>query len=210
MTNLAQALRAEPSLAGRIRRVIAMVGAIDVPGNAPEAPAAETNAWIDPTAMRSVLRSYVPFTLVLLDATNQVPVTPYLGDALRRHSHATRAATAAWELVRATRMADGGSYFWDPLAAGLFRDPTLATTSTRRIDASASGRTAARAAGVPVAVATRSHACDSSGPAPGSARWRALLDPGSSILGGRSRGPAAPAGTPAAPPGERNACSSRP
>ena len=155
MTDLAEALRAEPSLARRIPRVVAMAGAVDVPGNAPGAPAAETNAWIDPVAMRTVLRSGVALGLVPLDATNQAPVTPYVGDALRRYHYATPAATAVWELVNGTRMADGGSYFWDPLAAVLAVDPTVATATARRIDVAASGRTAPGAHGARVMLESR-------------------------------------------------------
>jgi inosine-uridine nucleoside N-ribohydrolase len=33
-------------------------------------------AWLDPAAAYAVLRSGVPLTLVPLDATDQVPVTP--------------------------------------------------------------------------------------------------------------------------------------
>jgi pyrimidine-specific ribonucleoside hydrolase len=155
MTNLAQALRTEPSLAQRVSKVVAMAGAVDVPGNSPGDPAAETNAWVDPSAMRTVLRSGVPLTLVPLDATNQVPVTPYVGEALRRYHHRTPAATAVWELVDETRMADGGSYFWDPLAAELLVDRSVAAMQTRRIDVEPNGRTTVSAGGARVTLATR-------------------------------------------------------
>jgi len=125
MTNLASAFRAQPGLARRVRRVVAMGGAIHVPGNAPDDPAAEVNQWVDPTAARIVERSGVPLTRVPLDATNDVPVTTWFAQALKRYHYATPAATAAWDVVEATGMANGGSYFWDPLAASVAVDPTL-------------------------------------------------------------------------------------
>lgn len=128
MTNLAGALRAHPELAKKVRRIVAMGDAIAVPGNAPGHPADETNAWIDPLAARIVARSGAALTLVPLDATNDVPVTTYFAQALKRYHYATPAATAAWELVQATGMANGSAYFWDPLAATVVVDPSLVHT----------------------------------------------------------------------------------
>jgi inosine-uridine nucleoside N-ribohydrolase len=139
MTNLAQALRADRSLARRIHGVVAMAGALAVPGNAPDAPAAETNAWLDPAAMHAVLRSGVPLTLVPLDATNHVPVTAYVSDAFERYHYATPEATLVWDLLHETAMADGGSFFWDPLAAASLLDPGVVTTAERRVDVLTSG-----------------------------------------------------------------------
>jgi purine nucleosidase len=144
MTNLAAALKAEPDLAGRIRSVVAMAGAVSVPGNVDGHPTAETNAWLDPVAMRDVLRSGVRLTLVPLDATNDVPVTPYVGDALKRYHYATPEATAVWDLVFATGMANGGTYFWDPLAAVAVADPGVLQTAARRIDVVERGADAGR------------------------------------------------------------------
>jgi inosine-uridine nucleoside N-ribohydrolase len=155
MTNLAGAFRSDRKLAARIDRVVAMGGALDVPGNAPGALAAETNAWLDPTALREVLRSGVPVTLVPLDATNQVPVTTYVSRALQRYHYATPAATAAWDLVSATHMDTGGTYFWDPLAAALVVDPAVASTASRHVDVSADGRTVRSGAGADITAATR-------------------------------------------------------
>ena len=96
-----------------------------MPGNAPDDPSAEVNRWIDPLAARIVERSGAPLTLVPLDATNEVPVTTWFAQALKRYHYATPAATAAWDIVQSTGMANGGSYFWDPLAASVAVDPSL-------------------------------------------------------------------------------------
>lgn len=154
MTNLASALRSQPGLARRLGRVVAMGGAVDVPGNAPGEPRAETNAWVDPAAARVVLRSGAPVTLVPLDATNQVPVTPFLADALARYHYATPAATVASEVVAATGMASGGTYHWDPLAAMAATRPRVVRTASRRVEVTADGRTPAAAGGAAVEIVT--------------------------------------------------------
>ncbi len=144
MTNLAQVLLTERSLAQRIHGVVAMAGALAVPGNAPDTPAAETNAWLDPAAMRTVLRSGVPFTLIPLDATNHVPITAYVSDAFERYHYATPAATLVWDLFRGTAIANGGSFFWDPLAAVSLLDPGVVTTAERRVDVLTNGADSGR------------------------------------------------------------------
>jgi purine nucleosidase len=70
LTNIAQALRRDPTLAGQIGQLVMMGGAIKAPGNA--TPAAEFNVFCDPAAARAVFRSRTTKTLVPLDVTNQV------------------------------------------------------------------------------------------------------------------------------------------
>lgn len=125
MTNLASAFRAQLGLAKRVTRVVAMDGAVHAPGNAPDDPSAEVNQWADPLATRIVEHSGAPLTLVPLDATNDVPVTTWFAQALKRYHYANAAATAAWDFVQSTGMANGGSYFWDPLTASVAVDPSL-------------------------------------------------------------------------------------
>ncbi len=93
-------------------------------------------------------------TLVPLDATNQVPVTAFLAQALARHHYATPAATVVSEIVAATNIAAGGTYFWDPLAAVTTTRPSLVRTVPRRIDVTSAGRTVAAAGGAAVQVVT--------------------------------------------------------
>jgi purine nucleosidase len=70
LTNIAQALRRDPTLAGQIGQLVIMGGAVKAPGNA--TPAAEFNIFCDPAAARAVFRSRTTKTLVPLDVTNQV------------------------------------------------------------------------------------------------------------------------------------------
>ena len=144
MTNLAAAFRSRPALATKVRRIVAMAGAISVPGNAPDHPTAETNAWIDPLALQIVTNSGAPLTLVPLNATNHVPVTTFFAQALKRYHYATPEATAVWDLVQATGMDHGGSYFWDPLAAAVAVDPSLVHSTAKHLNVDPStGRTSA-------------------------------------------------------------------
>ena len=73
MTNLAQALQAEPSIAANIPKVVAMGGGF-ARGNV--TPHAEFNIWCDAAAADIVLSSGIPVTLIPLDATQRTVVTP--------------------------------------------------------------------------------------------------------------------------------------
>lgn len=152
MTNLAEAFRADPGLADKVQRVVAMGGAVGVPGNVAEQPVAETNVWLDPAAARVVARSGVPLTLVPLDATNGVPITAYFAQALARHHYATPEATFVWELMQSAGLDRGGQYFWDPLAASVVVDRSLVRTVDRRLEIADDGRTVVTPGG-PTAVA---------------------------------------------------------
>jgi pyrimidine-specific ribonucleoside hydrolase len=81
LTNLAEALKREPSLAGAIEELVIMGGALHAPGNLGDGGAfktnnttAEWNIFVDPLAARIVFRSGVAIRLIPLDATNKVLV----------------------------------------------------------------------------------------------------------------------------------------
>jgi purine nucleosidase len=67
MTNLANALKAAPEIAGLVKEVIIMGGAIDVPGNV--TPAAEANIHGDPEAADAVMIAPWKVVVVGLDVT---------------------------------------------------------------------------------------------------------------------------------------------
>lgn len=67
LTNIARALEADPHLAQRVKRVVAMGGAALVPGNV--TPVAEANIFCDPQAARLVIRAPWEVTLIGLDVT---------------------------------------------------------------------------------------------------------------------------------------------
>lgn len=74
LTNLAVALKRDPTLAERVRQVVVMGGAIDRPGNV--SPAAEANFWNDPHAADAVLSARWPLVLAPLDCTMPVVFGP--------------------------------------------------------------------------------------------------------------------------------------
>jgi pyrimidine-specific ribonucleoside hydrolase len=133
LTTVGQLLHQRPSLPDGIGRLVAMGGAVDVPGNIIKNTEAEFNVWVDPHSANLVFRSGVPVTLVPLDATNLLPVTVFFVDQLRANQ-GPEAAELALEVVEANPMLVGyGHYFWDPLAAVVLTDPDLAETSRRRL-----------------------------------------------------------------------------
>ena len=146
LTDLGQALAAEPSLAAKIARVHVSGGAITVPGNVaaeggdPAATAAEWNLWIDPKADDVVLRSGIPITLVPLDATGKLPLTPAFLDELAK-DHKAAGADIAYELLARSGSLLAGNFFWDQLATVLLTDPSAATSAEARLKAVTEGAT---------------------------------------------------------------------
>ena len=163
LTNVADAFRTHPDLAGQVESIVVMGGAVDVPGNVfldgSEPAPAEWNLYVDPTAAAEVVASGAPVTLVGLDATNQVPVTREFVEALREGAESDAAQVAADLLEGNPMVASGEAFFWDPLAAAVVLEPGLVdsremTISVVTDEGPDSGRTVEGEDGDPVAVAT--------------------------------------------------------
>lgn len=73
LTNIARAFQLDPSLPNKIKQLVMMGGAIDVPGN--KNRVAEFNFFVDPEAADVVFKTDVPKILVSLDASQQVVLT---------------------------------------------------------------------------------------------------------------------------------------
>ncbi|HLO34496.1 MAG TPA: nucleoside hydrolase, partial [Candidatus Deferrimicrobium sp.] len=162
LTDLGQMLSAEPSLAAKIAHVHVSGGAISVPGNVaaeggdPAATAAEWNLWIDPKADDIVLRSGIPITLVPLDATGQLPLTPAFREVLAE-DHAAAGADIVYELLTRSASLLAGNKFWDQLATVVLTDPSAATFAEARVkvvtDGAAGGSLVQDASGTPLTYA---------------------------------------------------------
>ncbi len=78
LTNIGAALEATPELVDNIEMIYVMGGAVDVEGShvSDANTTAEWNIFSDPHAAKLTFDSGAPITLVPLDATNEVPVTP--------------------------------------------------------------------------------------------------------------------------------------
>ena len=127
LTNLALAIQKDSEGMGKLKEIVIMGGAVRIGGNI--TPHAEFNIFSDPLAAKIVLESGLPITLVPLDVTHQVSLTPqsmeervkpvnnsiskFLIEATGYHSvtHQFR----NMELI----------HLHDPLAVGVVIDPTL-------------------------------------------------------------------------------------
>lgn len=139
LTNLAEALLAEPELVKNIQMIYIMGGAIDVPGNLFGVPqystevTAEFNIFVDPYAAGVVINSGAPITLVPLDVTNQVPLDEMFYRLLEKNRF-TIPAKAIFDMLTYTKSyQEYGMYFWDPLTYVIAKDDSLATYVTKKI-----------------------------------------------------------------------------
>ena len=73
LTNLAKAIRKDPTKMQRLRRIVMMGGAFEAYGNV--TTTAEFNIFVDPHAAHEVFQFGVPIHIVPLDATHQVVLT---------------------------------------------------------------------------------------------------------------------------------------
>ena len=162
LTNVAEAIEADPQLAVRLAGIYVMGGAVDVPGNlSPEEPGvAEWNIYADPRAASIVVRTGGRVTLVPLDATNSVRVTPAFVEKLGE-LRSTAVAYFAHEVLMSNRdfVESGEYYFWDPMTAAIVTDEGLATFQEIGLrvveDGSESGRTLRADNGATVRVAVK-------------------------------------------------------
>jgi len=165
LTNVAAALLDDPALAEHIETIFIMGGAVEVPGNVGESGVgidnerAEWNFYADPPAARIVLESGIPVTLVPLDATADVPVTPDFVRCLGRRA-ATPEGLFVHDLLVANSdfVASGGFQFWDSLTAAVFADESIASFQTITLsvvdgEGPDSGAVIEETGGVPVRVA---------------------------------------------------------
>ena len=74
LTNIALALKIDPTIVNLTKKVVLMGGAVSRPGNI--SPTAEANIYHDPHAADIVMRAGWPLVMVGLDVTQQVVMTP--------------------------------------------------------------------------------------------------------------------------------------
>ncbi|GAA0297298.1 hypothetical protein GCM10009087_03840 [Sphingomonas oligophenolica] len=137
LTNPGTLVRDHPDILPKIARIVVMGGAIDVPGNVQSVDGdylnrvAEWNIFLDVLGAKAVFECGVPITLVPLDASQFVPM-----DKAFYNRFAAAATSPAARFVHDALTADlsfvtsGGFYFWDPLAAAILVDPSLAVSAS--------------------------------------------------------------------------------
>jgi inosine-uridine nucleoside N-ribohydrolase len=159
-TNLEDLVTADPSIGDRIAGIHAMGGAVDVPGNVivgdlTADDGLEWNLAADPSAVSAVFATATPISLVPLDATNDVPIPPDLGERLAE-DHVAAGADLVFELLRRvpSRLTGEGQQLWDELAALTLENPDLVTWDDATLLADNAGRLTRHEAGRPVRIAT--------------------------------------------------------
>jgi pyrimidine-specific ribonucleoside hydrolase len=154
LTNIAEALERDRSIAAHIQEIVIMGGAVRAPGNLQDGgvfhtqnSTAEWNMFIDPMAARIVFRSGVPIRLIALDATNKVKITPEFLREFEAKARSPLGRVVAGVLKADRALIDTGFFYaWDPLAAAALLRPNIVKTAAMHIeikeDAPEEGRTA--------------------------------------------------------------------
>jgi len=136
LTNIAQAIRAEPAFAENVKQLVIMGGAVallpDGAGNI--TPNAEFNFWVDPEAAYVTLRSGIPIELSPLNVSRKsaltkdwyekivakdTPLTQLLKDTLGKRFEAEP---------------DRSWFMYDQIAMASLIDPTLVTSERLYVD----------------------------------------------------------------------------
>jgi inosine-uridine nucleoside N-ribohydrolase len=130
LTNVAEALEADPGLAGKVPRIVMMGGAANVPGNI--TPAAEFNIWGDPEAASRVFESGIPITMVGLDVCEQTHLRQETVDALASGqgelSRFVAQAVQPWLSLRRAIYGTSDLHLYDSLAVAVCFLPELVET----------------------------------------------------------------------------------
>ena len=142
LTNLAEALQHDPSIAGTIQELVIMGGAVRVPGNLADGDvfkttnkSAEWNIFVDPLAARIVFRAGIPIRLIALDATNRVPIDLGFLRDFQSKARSPLAKFVAQVLETDRQFIQAGIYYaWDPLAAVALLHPGVVKTTPLHIE----------------------------------------------------------------------------
>jgi len=132
LTNIAEAVESDPNLGQNLQMLTIMGGAITVRGNVGptlgvDNPYAEWNIYADPHSAKVVFDSAIPITLVPLDATQYVPITMDFYKQIK-NDRGTPAAEFVYRTLtqKENDIRQGWYYFWDPLAAAIATEESLA------------------------------------------------------------------------------------
>ena len=143
LTNLAKAIERDEEGFNMINEIVSMGGAFRSHGNCSQV--AEFNYWVDPHGVKEVFdRSKVPFSMVGLDVTREIILTPNLIEIIRQIG-----GTMANFIVDITRFYVDfhwnqertlGCVINDPLAVAYFIDRTLCEGFTSYLDIVTEGK----------------------------------------------------------------------
>ena len=136
LTNIAQAIRAEPAFAESVKQLVIMGGAVALlpEGAGNITPNAEFNFWVDPEAARVTLRSGIPIELSPLNVSRKSALTKDWYEQM------VAVSNPLTELLRETlgrrfeSDPDRVWYMYDQIAVASIIDPTLVTSERLYVD----------------------------------------------------------------------------
>lgn len=130
LTNAATAISREPTITARISDIVLMGGAMREAGN--YSPSAEFNFLLDPHAAAIVLECGRPITMLGLDATHQVQVSPAHRERIGRINNAPGRATREmldfYSRKETERFGSAGAPLHDPCTVAWLLRPDLFAT----------------------------------------------------------------------------------
>ena len=142
LTNIALAIRADPSAMRSVGRLVIMGGALRVPGNI--TPHAEFNVHCDPLAFGEVMGFGIPVTLFPLDVTETVTLLTGDLDLSRGISAAKlkflRDISDVYRQFHRTTCGVDGCYVHDALTIAWLIDPSLAKLQRGRVRVETAGK----------------------------------------------------------------------
>jgi purine nucleosidase len=139
LTNLAPAMRKDPSIVPLVKEVVLMGGSISG-GNA--TAAAEANIYNDPEAARAVFEAGWPLTMVGLNVTEKTLITRSDLDRLAKtqgRENDFAVGVLNFMLGLASKLGGSGTAMHDPLAVGVAIDRSLITTQDMWVDVETRG-----------------------------------------------------------------------
>ncbi|WP_235948337.1 nucleoside hydrolase [Paenibacillus glycinis] len=147
LTNVAQALRKDPSLPSKVKHLYIMGGAVRVPGNVTQV--AEANIWGDPEAAEAVMQSGMAITLIGLDVTMRTLLHQSDLDRLQRTCKPENRAVADFinrsmqyyfEFYRQSNGFEACAPLHDPLTVLAAIEPGLVAMESMRLSVECEGR----------------------------------------------------------------------
>ncbi len=136
LTNIAQAIRAEPGFAASVKQLVIMGGAIallpDGAGNI--TPNAEFNFWVDPEAAYFTLRSGIPTELSPLNVSRKSALTLDWYEKMVAVDNPLTALLRETLGRRFDQEPDRSWFMYDQIAVASLIDPSLVTTELLYVD----------------------------------------------------------------------------
>ncbi|GAA0414009.1 MAG: nucleoside hydrolase [Bacillota bacterium] len=136
LTNLALALRKEPTLPQLVKQVVVMGGLVSESGRGNTLPTSEFNIFADAEAAKIVFHSGMPIKLVSLDVTMKTFLTKEHIEQLQGSLYYdfVMKSTEVYRKYSMDNYGQNGCALHDPLTVGVVLDPSLVKTAKYFVD----------------------------------------------------------------------------